>query len=217
MKVFLVTLALLCTSASAQAVRTSELEGMSEAARLAEYHRLSGELQRYAERQTWPAVEQAYLGCLATGAPLRFSDHFHAAHAAQSRGEMKATRERLLAALAIAEGDEKDVIDWLYAIDTVYSAVKVTAYPAAELVPERRPFDPVQSRAIDYAIATLAETGAFDGILPRGIYHVDGHLLDIRMGKGGAELAITEPRKGGRKKAPKRPRAERDRGTARAD
>ncbi|MEZ4316812.1 MAG: hypothetical protein R3F61_04900 [Myxococcota bacterium] len=214
MKVLLVSLVLLCSSASAQAVRTADMEGMSEAARLAEYNRLSGELHRYAERQTWVAVEQAYLGCIATGADMKLSDHFHAAHAAQVRGDMKATRERLGKALEVSGGNDRDLIEWLFAIDTTYSAVTITAYPGAVLSAERRPFDPVQSRAIDFAVQTLQQTGAFDGILPRGAYYVDGELIDIRMGKGAAIVTLEEPKARGKKRGPK-PDKGPDRGNAR--
>jgi hypothetical protein len=198
-------LTLLAAPASAQAVRQADLEDLSEAAREAEYHRLSGELHRYAERQTWTAVEQAYLGCVATGAQMKFSDHFHAAHAAQSRGDMKAARVRLKKALDLDPDPPRDLIDWLFAIDTTYSVARVQAYEGASIVPKKRPFDPVQSRAIDWANEQLQATGTFDGLLPRGVYTVDDTVVDLRPGQHGADVTVSEPgkkkkRKKGRKK-----------------
>ena len=195
-------LSLLTAPASAQAVRQADLEDLTEAAREAEYHRLSGELQRYAERQTWTAVEQAYLGCVATGAQMKFADHFHAAHAAQARGDMQAARNRLKKALDLNPDPPRDLIDWLFAIDTTYSSAKVTAYEGASILPKNRPFDPVQSRAIDWADQQLQTKGYFEGLLPRGMYTVDEVVVDLRPGKHGADVTVGEPKK--KKKAKKR-------------
>jgi len=179
----------------ASAQQLPDPDAPTQAQLLAEYQRLTQELHRYAERQTWNAVERTYLGCVATGAPMSFSDHYLAAYASQARGDMLATHQRLAAALPLATDREKDVVDWLWSIDSNYSKVEVIAYDQAELVPERRPFDPVQRRSIDFAIHTLAETGNFIGLLPRGIYAVDDTLIDIRMGKGAAEVLVPYPEK----------------------
>ncbi len=183
-------------------MRQADLENLTEAAREAEYHRLSGELHRYAERQTWTAVEQAYLGCIATGAQMKFSDHFHAAHAAQSRGDMQAARNRLHKALQLESDPPRDLIDWMFAIDTTYSSVKVEAYEGAVIEPKNRPFDPVQSRSIDWANKQLAADGSFEGILPRGLYSVDDVVVDLRPGKHGADVSVPSP--SGKKKKKKR-------------
>jgi hypothetical protein len=197
MMVVVSALALLAMPAVGQVVRASTDEAPPSAAALqAEYHRLSEELHSYAHKQAWPAVEQAYQRCLATGATLKRSDHFHAAHAARSRGDMMAVRERLLAALG--DRDDREIIDWLWAIDLTYSVVTVNAFVEAELVAASRPFDPIQSRAIDFAAERLASTGVFTGLLPRGVYTAGGTTFELRAGRG--PLVVDAPRPSGRKK-----------------
>lgn len=191
MSVVPLALALLAMPASAQAApsRDADTVTLSPAEQRAEYHRLSEELHNHANRQRWNAVETAYQGCVATGAPMKAADHFQAAHAARSRGDMKAVRDRLL--LALSFGATREVIDWLFAIDTTYSPVKITAVPGATLVAHDRPFDPIQGRAIDFAGATLGETGAFEGLLPRGHYEAGPTAFEVRMGKGLHEIDAT--------------------------
>lgn len=119
-----------------------QVDPQSEAVRLAEYQRLSESLHSYAARQAWPAVEQAYVRCEATGAPMSMADHLQGAYSARMRGDITAVRKRLLAILAL--GTDRDAIEWLWSIDQTYSAVTIKGYPGAELIPRERPFDPIQ-------------------------------------------------------------------------
>lgn len=153
---------------------------MTEAALKAEYVRKAEELHRYAQRQLWPAVERTYVDCLGLNVLLMKQDHIIGAEAARTRGEMHTVRERLLAALAI-DADDRDVIFTLFDLDSKYGKVEITAYVGAKLVPQKRPFDAVQSRAIDHAANALASTGAFKGLLPRGDYQVGATTIALWM------------------------------------
>ena len=87
MRVLMLILALF-VAMPAQAVRHANLTEMSDAAKRAEYHRLSGELQRHAERGVWAGAEAAYRALLALesswvgDSPLQLRDHTAGAWAA---------------------------------------------------------------------------------------------------------------------------------------
>src|SRR5690606_35599656 len=87
----------------------------------AEYIRLSAEMKRLAERNAWEGVERTYERILATGVAPSYDDHFLAAQSSRSIGDVNGARSRLLAANDVRE--EREVMDWLWEIDSSYGKV----------------------------------------------------------------------------------------------
>ncbi len=138
----------------------------------AEYQRLSGEQTRLAERNVWSGVERSYQSLLKTRCELRPEQHVLAAEAARMLGKALERTERL--ALAYESGADPDVQRQLDAVTESFGRVVITGDPRRppELRRETMPFAPDQQRAIAWARDVLAETGAFDGLLPTGEYTV---------------------------------------------
>jgi hypothetical protein len=136
----------------------------------AEYFRLSQELQKLATRNAWAGVEHTYEQLLATGVTPTFDDYLCGANAAKALGDVTAARSRLLAANAIKE--DREVLDWLWDIDSNYGPVSVMGDPTkVALKADSVPFDPNQAKAVDFAVAEVTATGTFEGYLPQGTYH----------------------------------------------
>ena len=135
----------------------------------AEYVRLSGELAKLAQRNAWTGVERTYQQLEALdGVELSYEDYLQGAHAARYQGDVAAARARLKAAQTLS-ADEREVIDWLWDIDTNYGQVSLYCDPGArELVVGQMPFEPNRARAVQFAQAQIADTGVFEGYLPGG-------------------------------------------------
>lgn len=143
-----------------------------------EYRRLREELDRLAKRNAWAGVERTFIKMLETGREPKFDDLKTAAHAAQQLGDISEARERLAKAAAMRE--DKDVLDWLWIIDSNYGPVFFAGNPGqVSLAPKVMPFDPVQSKAVQFAAAQVAETGMFEGLLPRGDYLFGEREIDV--------------------------------------
>jgi hypothetical protein len=167
-------LVLLALWAPAHAVDRSE----------AEHLRLSGELDQLSQRQLWSGVNRKFAELEKLGVELTYDDLLHGAHAARALGDMSAAYSRLKRASRL--DSTKEVIDWLYAIDMNYGSVELLRNPkkgdllsAAEM-----PFDPDQRAAVDLAVATVADSGTFSGMLPRGAYTFAGQDFSVQPGIG---------------------------------
>jgi len=157
-------------------------EAPSPAARQAEAVRLSAELHEATRSAKWKAAERYYIAAVATGMPLAATAHFEASEAARTRGDLGAVRDRLIAALTIDPTHDQAAAA-LSALDRSYGQVKLASVPGATLEDYEHPFDPNAIRAVDHAIAALAETGRFTGLLPPGPYSIDGDPFEVVAGK----------------------------------
>jgi hypothetical protein len=175
---------------SMAAERTSsrgKADGVRRAARVqsshsvarAEVYRLTEELHRLAIRQAWSGVERTWR-VLHQAEGLAVRDFLAAADAATQLGDVGAARLRLLAALDLEES--RDVVERLWAIDSAYGAVTVSADGPTVLQSSGAHFFPVGRLAIERAQARLAETGRFEGWLPIGHYRVGGQEVEVRPG-----------------------------------
>lgn len=174
-------LLLLLSSPPALAAEPDELvqvDASAEEVARSEYERLRQELDRLAKRNAWAGVERTFAKMVATGVSPRFDDLKIAAHAAQAAGDIGEARDRLARAASIKE--DKEVLDWLWSIDSNYGPVYFAGNPGkVELAPKVMPFDPVQSKAVQFAAAQVEETGIFEGLLPRGDYLFGGREIDV--------------------------------------
>lgn len=192
----LALLSVLLSSGAVAADSTADVVGMDAAAPTeaaqAEYFRLSQELEKLAARTAWTGVERTYQALIATGVDPRFGDYVIGAHGARAVGDITAAHDRLLAASKLKE--EREVLDWLWEIESNYGIVTLACDPgAAELRAESMPFEPDQAHAVEFAMARIAESGTFTGYLPQGKYYfanyevkviprVLGTKLDLRTG-----------------------------------
>jgi len=135
----------------------------------AEYVRLSSEMKRLAEKNAWEGVEMTWVKLQENGVAPQYEDWYLAAQAARSAGDVTAARDRLIAANEIRE--EREVMDWLWEIDSSYGKVSLTAdVGTLTLEPEEMPFHPDRAAAVRFAQAKVTETGAYEGYLPEGRY-----------------------------------------------
>ena len=135
----------------------------------AEAIRLSQELEKLSNRNAWAGVERTYQLLVKTPGPLAREDHTRGAQAAQALGKMAEARERLQ--LANKFGEDSDIMDWLWDIDSNYGRVFLAGDEGEiSLVCNQMPFNPVQAKAVQHAIATIENTGLFEGLLPQGEY-----------------------------------------------
>jgi hypothetical protein len=159
----------------------------------AEYVRLSAELKRLSEKNAWTGVERTYQAILETGVDPTYDDYFYAAHAARSFGDVTAARDRLLLANDIRE--EREVMDWLWEIDSSYGKVALMSDPGTHaLEPDAMPFHPDRAATVQYAQQQITETGAYEGFLPEGEYsfgrfevRVVPRVTTVRIDARGAE------------------------------
>ena len=161
-------------SASTDTSAVAQTDGAAAAApaseKHAEYIRLAQEMQKLATRNAWAGVERNYEQIVATGVPPTFDDYLIGANAAKAIGDVTSAKERLLAANAMKE--DPDVLNSLWDIDSNYGPISLMGDPTkVTLRAGALPFDPNQAKAVEFATAQVATTGAFEGLLPQGTYH----------------------------------------------
>ncbi|MCK6519672.1 hypothetical protein L6R46_32010, partial [Myxococcota bacterium] len=100
-----------------------------EAYRKAEAKRLSDELEKLVRRQAWAGAARTYVELEALGLPLGVDDLYAGALTARQLGEMALVYERLLAAAKL--DGRREIVEWLWAIDTGYGRVTVAGDPDA--------------------------------------------------------------------------------------
>ena len=147
----------------------------------AEDIRLSEEMRALYRRNIWVGVDRMYRTLLERGTVLTSPQHLQGAHAAQALGDIQGCYERLRAAARL--DPSKEVIDWLWALDSNFGEVEINAAPGLELSVALMPLDLVHRTAIERAATLLAEEGRFVGRLPVGTYVVASEPLVVTSGK----------------------------------
>jgi hypothetical protein len=169
----------------------------------AEYIRLSQELEKLATRNAWPGVERTYLLLVATGVTPKFEDHLIGAHGARAIGDITSARQRLLLANELKE--DREVIDWLWEIDSTYGQVFIACdVGKGELKAEAMPFEPDQAHAVEFAALKVVEGGLFEGYLPQGKYYFADYEVKVQPRVQGTRIdlrteASTKPPKKNKK------------------
>ena len=80
----------------------------------------------------------------------------------------------------------KEVVDWLWAIDNSYGQVETVAASGVSLRMDDPPLDATQRKAIEKAAQALSGSGRFVGMLPVGAYVVGGEALVVTSGRRAA-------------------------------
>lgn len=168
----------------------------------AEYYRLHDECQKLARRQVWTGVERLYLEMEATGAVLDYDDYLAGAMAARDAGDVLLAYERLTAAAKL--NGTREVIDWLWSIDTAYGRVELRTEPLgpAELSVSAMPMLPDQRAAVEAAQRQLKESGSYTGMLPAGTYTFAGQEFTVTPGPKEVMILVRpaeDPKKRGQK------------------
>lgn len=147
-----------------------------------EHVRLSSEIKQLATRQAWPGAEKKFEELERLGVTLTFDDLLHGAYAARALGNAQQAYDRLKVAAKLK--GTKEVVDWLYAIDTTYGRAELIATPprGISLEAELMPFDPDQRTCVSAAIDTVSHDGQFLGLLPQGHYTFAGTAFQVQPG-----------------------------------
>ena len=147
----------------------------------AEYTRLSQELEALTSKNAWAGVERTFQELLATGVEPSHLDWYRGAQSARMVGDIGGARARLERAKGQGKGDERSIIDLMWAIDTRYGRVFLACDPGSYITlrSEAMPFDPDLRRSIEFAQARIREECFFDGMLPAGRYTFFEHTVDV--------------------------------------
>jgi hypothetical protein len=148
----------------------------------AEHIRLSGDIEQLATRQLWAGVEKKFLELQKLGIEMSYEDLLHGAYAARALGNTQNAYDRLKVAAKIK--GTREVVDWLFTIDSNYGQVHLIATPprGVVLVPAEMPFDPDQRLCVEGSVERVKKDGAFEGLLPRGAYTFAGQQFTVEPG-----------------------------------
>lgn len=152
--------------------------------------RSQAELDRYVEdmnglveRQQWVGVERQYAKIMEMkGVDIPRSVHVTAAMAARERGDIA----QMVARLERAQELEKDeeTTRWLNELSEQFSYVELRSVPprSVTLEPGLMPFAPDQRKAVELATLSLDQNGEFVGMLPVGMYTLQGVSFEVTAG-----------------------------------
>jgi hypothetical protein len=157
----------------------------------AEYFRLHDEMLKLAKRQVWTGVARLYEKVEVLEVPLTYDDYVAGAMAARHEGEVLEAYERLTSAAKI--DGTREVIDWLWSIDTAYGRVRLGTEPLgpATLTVEQMPMLPDQRAAVEAAQRRLEDGGSYDGMLPEGTYTFAGQTFSVTPGPKQVQITVT--------------------------
>jgi hypothetical protein len=186
--------------ALALADEPAEVNPADDPAIMAEYYRLHDEMQKLAKRQVWGGVGRYYAEMEALGVPMTYDDYVAGALAARNEGEVMLAYDRLQAAARI--DGTREVIEWLWSIDTAYGRVTLATVPLEEstLQVAQLPMLPDQRAAVEAAIRQVEATGAYDGMLPEGEYTFAGQSFTVTPGPKAVSITVTVNEDEGRRK-----------------
>ncbi len=147
---------------------------------VAEYHRLSDEVQRLAERGIWQGVRKNFDDLESLEVPLEYDDLLIGAQLARMDGDVLATQEYLKLAAPIK--GTRDVIEWLWAIDNGFGhvALKVPEGKPAVLTPAIMPIVPDMRLCVVAASVVVQNGQDFMGLLPTGTYTINGRSFQVK-------------------------------------
>ena len=174
-----------------EAVAEGSIEELDPAVK-AEYWRLHDEMQRLAKRQVWTGVARLYAEIEELeGVQLTYDDYVAGAMAARHEGEVLLAYERLTEAAKI--DGTREVIEWLWSIDTAYGRVQLSTDPPGPttLSIEQMPMLPDQRAAVEAARRKIEEEGIYDGMLPEGTYTFADQTFTVTAGPKEVNIVVT--------------------------
>jgi len=165
------------------------------------YRQLSEEVRQFSRRGAWKGAEAAYQEMLALreqGVILGAQDHLAGAEAARQLGDPTAVRERLI--MALEAGPTDPIVGWLNDLEQSYNRVRLvnTRRDPVTLEPSVMPFAPDKRAAVLAAQERIEDSGAFEGLLPAGVYRFGGELVVVTPGDPPVDLVLERGRRGER-------------------
>lgn len=151
-------------------------------AELAEYKRLSGEMEMLGQRAQWKGVSKHFEKMCQLDVNIKEKDFLLAAQAAQEMGNMRKAVEHLRAAVEI--NPKQSTQRWLSQIEEGYGNVELRLLTKGEpkLKAHSYPVDPVKRNVITVAQEMLNETDEFIGMLPVGDYTFIDYQFEVQSG-----------------------------------
>ena len=151
-------------------------------AELAEYRRLSGEMEMLGQRAQWKGVSKHFEKMCQLTVSIKEKDYLLAAQAAQEMGNMRQAVEHLRAAVEI--NPKQSTQRWLSQIEEGYGNVELRLLTKGEpkLEAHSYPVDPVKRNVINVAQEMLNETDEFIGMLPVGDYTFIDYQFEVQSG-----------------------------------
>ena len=149
---------------------------------LAEYERLSGEMEKMSKHNVWKGVDKRFEEMEQLDVDIRFDHYVLGAQAAQEIGDIYSCKKRLSKAIKIKK--KKQLVQWYQDIDENYSYVhlKTSSKNGRSLSSSSIVSGPIEGQAIAYAIAEVEENGTFSGLLPVGKYEFSGQQFNVTAG-----------------------------------
>ena len=162
--------------------------GKGKAASDAELRRLEDDLIKHAQRNSWSAVENVYRRMLEIAPTASALDHLLGAQAALDRGEplLAWYRLRRITAPGADEPREQHEAfrssqDLLASLESRYGRVSISvpSNQVPAMVRPHMPFAQEERDVITTAREKLRTQRAYRGLLPEGVYTIDGHRFEV--------------------------------------
>lgn len=157
----------------------------SDGSSMAEYQRISAELEKLSKRQIWEGVEKQFLKLEALAVSIEYEHYLLGAQSSQEMGNIYVALQRLKRARSIKK--RKSTQDWIDNIEREYGLVNIEVSSrrkrkTANIIPANPPLDPVKIGAINFAQQKIVSEGIFYGMLPLGQYELVGQKFELSTG-----------------------------------
>ena len=142
-----------------------------------EQRALEADLTRHAQRLSWPAVDDTYRRLMALERTLSDGDHVLGARAALHAGDAMLAWERLQR----IEADDPEARGLTTSLQARYGFVEITVPGdrAPVLSRPHLPFHKHERAAVRVAVTQVAEARGYRGLLPEGVYVLDGMRFQV--------------------------------------
>ena len=179
---------------SAPAVATaSESDGVAvehTLEELAEIQQLREELRSLSARNHWGGMVRKWTRLKELRVSHSLPELITGAHIERHVGDVAAAYDLLRE--AARNGGEREVIDWLWEIDSGYGRVVLEAPEGSEreLEVAVMPLVPDQRACIEFAQQAVTTAGRFEGMLPAGSYVFGGHSFQVTPGPRSVSIKV---------------------------
>jgi hypothetical protein len=149
---------------------------------LAEYRRLSTEMEKLGRKSVWAGVERKFHDLQKLGVPIEYADYVLAAQAAQEQGDISTAKKRLSLALELNRNPK--TLEWYEDLEMQFGDVTLISRSKdyRTLNFDGIVTSPTQAKAIEFAAQELADSGEFSGLLPYGSYEFGGQQFQLVAG-----------------------------------
>ena len=152
---------------------------------MAEYQRISADMEKLSKRQIWEGVEKQFVKLEALSVSIEYNHYLLGAQSSQEMGNIYVALQRLKRAKGIKK--RQSTQDWIDNIEREYGLVNIEVSSrrkrkTAKIIPANPPLDPVKIGAINFAQQQIVSEGTFYGMLPLGKYELVGQKFELSTG-----------------------------------